>query len=102
MSYLHARGIVHKDLKTKNIFVESGHKVVISDFGLFNATRMCRATTARGDAISVPVGWLGYLAPEIIQRLSVSVSEADGPDGANINDDQQLPFSRASDVFAFG
>ncbi|VVC90852.1 unnamed protein product [Leptidea sinapis] len=33
MGYLHARGIVHKDLKTKNIFLENG-KVVITDFGL--------------------------------------------------------------------
>lgn len=40
MGYLHARGIVHKDLKTKNIFLESG-KVVITDFGLFNVTRLC-------------------------------------------------------------
>lgn len=41
MSYLHARGIVHKDLKTKNIFFES-NKVVITDFGLFCVTKLCR------------------------------------------------------------
>ena len=35
MSYLHARGIVHKDLKTKNIFIEN-QKVVITDFGLLS------------------------------------------------------------------
>ena len=40
MGYLHARGIVHKDLKSKNVFLENS-KVVITDFGLFNVTRLC-------------------------------------------------------------
>lgn len=34
MGYLHAKGIVHKDLKSKNVFYDS-NKVVITDFGLF-------------------------------------------------------------------
>lgn len=41
MSYLHARDIVHKDLKSKNVFYENG-KVIITDFGLLNVTRMCQ------------------------------------------------------------
>jgi len=40
MGYLHARGIVHKDLKSKNIFLENG-KVIITDFGLFSVTKLC-------------------------------------------------------------
>jgi len=35
MSYLHSRGIVHQDLKTKNIFLEK-NKIVITDFGLIS------------------------------------------------------------------
>ena len=35
MGYLHARGIVHKDLNSKNIFVEK-YRIVITDFGLLN------------------------------------------------------------------
>ncbi|KAM7399874.1 hypothetical protein PAMP_019112 [Pampus punctatissimus] len=34
MGYLHAKGIIHKDLKSKNVFCDT-NKVVITDFGLF-------------------------------------------------------------------
>jgi serine/threonine protein kinase len=41
MGYLHHREIVHKDLKTKNIFLENG-RAIITDFGLVNvARRLC-------------------------------------------------------------
>jgi len=47
MGYLHAKGIIHKDLKSKNVFLESGNqtaKVVITDFGLFNVTKLCQGS----------------------------------------------------------
>jgi len=47
MGYLHAKGIIHKDLKSKNVFLESGMqtaKVVITDFGLFNVTKLCQSS----------------------------------------------------------
>ena len=41
MGYLHHKNIVHKDLKTKNIFLENG-RAIITDFGLVNvARRLC-------------------------------------------------------------
>ena len=42
MSYLHARDVLHKDLKSKNVFYENG-KVVITDFGLLSVTRLCQS-----------------------------------------------------------
>ena len=52
MGYLHARNIVHKDLNTKNIFLEkkrsenteTREKVVIADMGLssLNYRMWCR------------------------------------------------------------
>ena len=40
MSYLHYREIIHKDLRTKNIFYENG-KVLITDFGLSSVAKLC-------------------------------------------------------------
>ncbi|XP_038220722.1 kinase suppressor of Ras 2 isoform X2 [Zerene cesonia] len=88
MGYLHARGIVHKDLKTKNIFLENG-KVVITDFGLFSVTKLCFGNNARGDSLGIPSGWLCYLAPELVRALRPHAS-------------LHLPFSKHTDVYAFG
>ncbi|XP_076341023.1 kinase suppressor of Ras 2-like isoform X3 [Tachypleus tridentatus] len=90
MGYLHAREILHKDLKTKNIFYENG-KVVITDFGLFSVTKLCQGNR-KGDWLTIPKGWLCYLAPEVIRSLKAG----------NQPDDTDLPFSTASDVYAFG
>ncbi|XP_059146950.1 kinase suppressor of Ras 2-like isoform X2 [Physella acuta] len=89
MSYLHARNIVHKDLRTKNIFMDSG-KVVITDFGLFHVTKLCRGSK-KDNWLSVPKGWLCYLAPEIIRSLkALKQTQSD------------LPFTNKSDLYAFG
>lgn len=90
MGYLHAKGIVHKDLKTKNIFLESG-KVVITDFGLFNVTKLCYGNR-KGRWLSIPPGWLCYLSPEIMHNLQSTSTQTQ----------HQLPFTEASDVYAFG
>lgn len=86
MGYLHARGIAHKDLRTKNIFLENG-KVIITDFGLFSATKLSYCDLGLG----IPSGWLCYLAPELMRKLT-SYRPIDG----------DLPFSNASDIYAFG
>ncbi|KAL1479640.1 hypothetical protein MTO96_051698 [Rhipicephalus appendiculatus] len=90
MGYLHARGIVHKDLKTKNIFYENG-KVVITDFGLFSVTKLCQGNR-KGDWLTIPQGWLCYLAPEVVRCLRAG----------NQHDADDLPFATASDIYAFG
>ncbi|KAM4627453.1 kinase suppressor of Ras 1-like isoform 2-T2 [Polymixia lowei] len=87
MGYLHAKGIVHKDLKSKNVFYDT-NKVVITDFGLFGMSGVVQE--GRENKLRLPQGWIYYLAPEIVQRM--------GPE----NDQDQLPFSTAADVYAFG
>lgn len=40
--------------------------------------------------LRIPQGWIYYLAPEIVRKMSPEV------------DEDQLPFSKAADVYAFG
>uniref|UniRef100_A0A3Q3EYS1 non-specific serine/threonine protein kinase n=1 Tax=Labrus bergylta TaxID=56723 RepID=A0A3Q3EYS1_9LABR len=89
MGYLHAKGILHKDMKSKNVFYDNG-KIVITDFGLFTISGVLQAGSRREDKLRIPNGWLCHLAPEIIQQLSPETEE------------DKLPFSKQSDVFAFG
>ncbi|XP_077163602.1 kinase suppressor of Ras 2 isoform X1 [Paroedura picta] len=88
MGYLHAKGILHKDLKSKNVFYDNG-KVVITDFGLFSISGVLQAGR-RENKLRIQNGWLCHLAPEIIHQLSPDTEE------------DKLPFSKQSDVFAFG
>ncbi|XP_051490237.1 kinase suppressor of Ras 2 [Apus apus] len=88
MGYLHAKGILHKDLKSKNVFYDNG-KVVITDFGLFSISGVLQAGR-RENKLRIQSGWLCHLAPEIIRQLSPDTEE------------DKLPFSKHSDVFALG
>lgn len=114
MGYLHAKGILHKDLTSKNVFLENqGTKVVITDFGLFSGLRNDRAVQGNNNnnnnscRLAVPAGWLCYLAPELVRALTPTPPPAAAatPPSASavaVQQQQQLPFSRAADVFAFG
>lgn len=117
MGYLHAKGIIHKDLKSKNVFYDT-NKVVITDFGLFGMSGVVQKgrwewsqwhtepqevmvvlcinvlwfvhVFRRKNVLRIPQGWVSYLAPEIIRKMRPDIGE------------DQLPFSKAADVYAFG
>uniref|UniRef100_A0A915Q5C2 Uncharacterized protein n=1 Tax=Setaria digitata TaxID=48799 RepID=A0A915Q5C2_9BILA len=86
VSYLHTKRIIHKDLRTKNIFVENRNRIVLTDFGLFSMKRL--GQPRRDHTMIVPQYWLSYVSPELIKALS--------------SDLIQLPFTENSDVYAFG
>ncbi|XP_068124589.1 kinase suppressor of Ras 1 isoform X2 [Hyperolius riggenbachi] len=88
MGYLHAKGIVHKDLKSKNVFYENG-KVIITDFGLFGISGVVQEGR-RENELKVSHDWLCFLAPEIVREMAPG------------RDEDKLPFSKAADVYAFG
>ncbi|KAG9492350.1 hypothetical protein GDO78_000712 [Eleutherodactylus coqui] len=88
MGYLHAKGIVHKDLKSKNVFYENG-KVIITDFGLFGISGVVQEGR-RENELKLSHDWLCFLAPEIVREMAPG------------KDEDKLPFSKAADVYAFG
>ncbi|KNC79387.1 TKL/RAF/RAF protein kinase [Sphaeroforma arctica JP610] len=72
LSYLHAKQIVHRDLKSANIFLVSQcnngiatYSVRIGDFGLAAAKSNVGQS---GDTTSTPVGSILWMAPEMVRR----------------------------------
>nr|CAD56892.1 LIN-45 RAF [Meloidogyne artiellia] len=83
MNYLHSRGVIHRDLKTNNIFLSEGTTVKIGDFGL--ATVKTRSNALPNGAPNPnPTGSILWMAPEVIRMQC------------------ENPYSTQSDVYAFG
>lgn len=58
---IHARGIIHRDLKTANIMLDEAGRVRIMDFGLSKSPLVSTMTS-----LGTVIGTLGYVAPEQI------------------------------------
>lgn len=65
LAYIHSRGILHRDLKDKNILLDSQRRPKICDFGL----AVERKGTYQDEYI---VGTTGWQAPEVLKKAEYS------------------------------
>lgn len=91
LGYLHHRGIIHKNLKSKNIHLND-KKAVICDFGIGSMTDLKLKKGEKGFEVLFNVN-LYYLAPEIIRKLQAIVAG---------KDKGEIELSEATDVYALG
>ena len=64
---LHARGVLHRDVKPSNVLLDAEGRAALSDFGLARAADSTRLT-AEGQILGTP----HYLAPELIEGLEAT------------------------------
>lgn len=74
LAYVHAQGIVHRDIKLNNILIAPDHHLVLSDFGISRVCddRLRQALDASRTMSSATngkliVGTHGYMAPEVLR-----------------------------------
>ncbi|XP_003725081.2 serine/threonine-protein kinase A-Raf isoform X1 [Strongylocentrotus purpuratus] len=80
MDYLHAKNIIHRDLKSNNIFLHDDLTVKIGDFGLATV----KSRWSGSQQFEQPSGSILWMAPEVIRMRDTN------------------PYSFQSDVYAFG
>ncbi|WP_309246529.1 AAA family ATPase [Ramlibacter montanisoli] len=70
LGQLHGRGLVHKDMKPGNVFVDAADRVRLTGFGI--ASRLPRERQAP-EPPEVIAGTLAYMAPEQTGRMNRSI-----------------------------
>ena len=67
IKYLHARGVIHRDLKMGNIFLDEGMNIKIGDFGLA-AILLKESDVGAFSRRTTLCGTPNYIAPEILGK----------------------------------
>ncbi|KAH9425415.1 hypothetical protein DERP_006023 [Dermatophagoides pteronyssinus] len=80
MDYLHAKKIIHRDLKSNNIFLHKDYTVKIGDFGLATVKTQWDGS----QRLNQPTGSILWMAPEVIRMASNN------------------PYTFQSDVYGYG
>ncbi|XP_028851497.1 serine/threonine-protein kinase A-Raf isoform X3 [Denticeps clupeoides] len=80
MDYLHAKNIIHRDMKSNNIFLHEGWTVKIGDFGLATV----KSRWSGSQQVEQPSGSILWMAPEVIRMQDSN------------------PYTFQSDVYGYG
>lgn len=80
MDYLHAKSIIHRDLKSNNIFLQEDLTVKIGDFGLATI----KSRWSGNQNFEQPSGSILWMAPEVVRMQDPN------------------PYSFRSDIYAYG
>ena len=67
LSYLHSKKIVHRDVKTENMLLDSNRNLKIADFGV------ARVEALNPSEMTGETGTIGYMAPEVLILLFLNV-----------------------------
>jgi serine/threonine protein kinase len=62
LQYVHGKGILHRDIKTANIFLKEDNHVKLGDFGI------CRSLHGDSDDARTIIGTPSYISPEICRH----------------------------------
>ncbi|CAJ0931123.1 unnamed protein product, partial [Mesorhabditis belari] len=80
MNFLHSKRIIHRDLKSNNIFLTDDSTIKIGDFGLATVKTRWSGTQQNQQ----PTGSILWMAPEVIRMQD------------------QNPYTNKSDIYSFG